>query len=199
MRAILICGCVLFICTTHLFAQVNSNDSTDIANTNDSIRKAQAARKKLYSAPRKATLMSAILPGLGQAYNKQFWKIPIIYGGIGGFTYMFITNNNQYKFFRKNVIAAYDNDPNTINTSGYSDDNAQIEKLRYKKLRDFAAIGIGFIYLLNIIDANVSAHLKTFDVSDDLSLRITPWQNSYHIYQQNYGMATGLSIQLNFK
>lgn len=197
MRALLICFGILFVCTTNVFAQTSANDS--ISNTNDRINKAKADQKKLYSAPRKASIMSAILPGLGQAYNKQFWKIPIIYAGIGGFTYMFITNNNQYKFFRKNVIAAYDNDPNTMNTSGYSDDNAQIEKLRYKKLRDFATIGMGFIYLLNIIDANVSAHLKTFDVSDDLSIHIAPWQSNFQSYQQHYGIATGLSIQLNFK
>lgn len=197
MRLIFIL-CLVLLRYTFLFSQVNTNDSNAVNTVNDSLKKAENTKKKMYSRPRRAMLMSAVLPGLGQGYNKQFWKIPIVYAGIGGFAYMFITNNNEYKFYRKNVIAEYDNDPATLNTSGYSGENAQLEKLRFKKYRDFAAIGMGFIYLLNIIDANVSAHLKTFDVSDDLSIHITPWQNNYNTYQQ-HGMAAGLSIQLNFK
>lgn len=142
--------------------------------------------------------MSAILPGLGQAYNKKYWKLPIIYAGLGGFTYMFITNNEQYKFYRKNLIALNDDDPNTDNTTRYSSDQLQVQKVAYRKNRDFAAIGIAVIYILNIIDANVDAHLKTFDVSDDLSIHVRPWQTIYST-GLGYKGAAGFSVKLNFK
>lgn len=142
--------------------------------------------------------MSTILPGLGQAYNKKYWKLPIIYAGLGGFGYMFVTNNEQYKFYRKNLIAANDDDPDTDNTTIYSSDQLQVQKVAYRKNRDFAAIGIAVIYILNIIDANVDAHLKTFDVSDDLSLNVAPWHSIYGS-AGGYKTVTGLSLKLTFK
>lgn len=164
----------------------------------DSTRIAQETQKKNYSGPRRASIMSMLLPGLGQAYNKKYWKIPIIYAGIGGFGYMFAFNNKEYNYYRKNLIAVNDEDPNTNNTTNYTSDQLQILKNGYKKSRDLALIGISIIYFLNIIDANVDAHLRTFDVSDDLSLRIDPWQ-SYYCTQNTFKLATGLSIKLNFK
>jgi len=142
--------------------------------------------------------MSAILPGLGQAYNRKIWKIPIIYAGLGGLGYLFATSNKDYNFFRKNLIADNDDNPNTVNTTRYSSDQLQILKVGARKKRDTAAIGLLIVYILNIVDANVDAHLKTFDVSDDLSIQVEPWQT---IYNAGYGLgtATGLSIKLNFK
>ncbi len=142
--------------------------------------------------------MSALLPGLGQAYNKKYLKIPLIYAGLGGFGYMFVTNNQQYNFYRKNLIAENDEDPNTINTTRYSSDQLQVQKVSYRKNRDLAAIGIAVFYVLNIIDANVDAHLKTFDVSDDLSMNIRPWHSVYS-NGTGFSTATGISIKLNFK
>jgi len=166
--------------------------------TQDTTALTKNQRKKVYSAPRRATLLSAVLPGLGQVYNKKYWKIPIIYAGLGSLGYMFAVNNKEYNYYRKNLIAENDNDPTTLNATRYRSEDLKILKVQYRKFRDFAAIGIGLIYLFNIIDANVDAHLKTFDVSDDLSVRIDPWQN---IYQSKYGFrtATGLSLKLNFR
>lgn len=149
--------------------------------------------------PRRVTLMSAVLPGLGQVYNKHYWKVPVIYAGIGGFAHMFIVNNREFKYYRSNLRAIYDDDSSTNNTSGYSAENVQLQKVTYRKRRDLAAIGIGVFYLLNVIDANVSAHLKTFDVSDDLSLHIAPHNELYPKTGGGFGMSTGLSLKLNFK
>jgi hypothetical protein len=172
------------------------NDSLSLAR--DSVKKAKADHKKNYSGPRKASIMSAIFPGLGQAYNKKYWKMPIIYAGLAGFGYLFVANNQQYNFYRKNLIAENDNNPNTINTTRYSSDQLEVEKIDYRKKRDLDAIGIAVIYILNIIDANVDAHLKTFDVSDNLSIHIEPWQNIYGI-GNGLRTANGLSIKINFK
>jgi hypothetical protein len=98
------------------------------------------------------------------------------------------------------VINYYDNDPITIPAiSNYSGEQLQSLKLSYKKSRDLAAIGLVIVYLFNIIDANVDGHLKSFDVSDDLSLKIDPWQNIYQDSYNNYNTSLGLSIKLNFK
>lgn len=156
-------------------------------------------KKAIYSTARKASIMSAILPGLGQAYNKKYWKIPIIYAGLGGFGYMFLTNNKQFNLYRANVVAYNDDDSLTLPAMPeFSSDQSQVLKLYYRKNRDFAVIGFSLIYLINIIDANVDAHLKTFDVSDDLSIHLEPWQSTYKT-NSGYRTATGLSIKLNFK
>jgi hypothetical protein len=192
-------GILLFAFLTGFgHAQISSKDTVIIAK-NDSIKNAKELRKKTYSMPRRVTLMSAILPGLGQVYNKHYWKVPVIYAGIGGFSYMFIVNNREFKYYRENLRAIYDENPNTENITGYSPENVQLQKVAYRKRRDMAGIGIGIFYLINIIDANVSAHLKTFDVSDDLSLHLDPSYNMYRTASGGYASCTGLSLTLKFK
>jgi hypothetical protein len=151
-------------------------------------------KKAVYSQARKASLLSTVLPGAGQIYNKKYWKTPLIYAAFGGLGYFFVSNNNQYNYFRKNLIAEYDENPDTHNNSGFSGSQLQTQKLYYRRFRDFAAIGIGAVYIFNIIDANVDAHLKSFDVSDDLSLKVSPW-NTY----RNGKMASGISLKINFR
>lgn len=178
------------------FPTLAQNDS--LANIKDSLALAKAEKKRNYSGPRRASIMSACLPGLGQAFNKKVWKIPIIYAGLGGFGYMFVVNNKQYNYYRNNLIREADGDPATLNTTRYDQSQLQIQKITYRKRRDVAAVGIVIIYILNIVDANVDAHLKTFDVSDDLSFRIEPWQSSYYI-GNGVRTAAGLSLKLNLK
>lgn len=186
---------VLFCIHPEVFSQ-DGKDSVSLRK--DSIANARLEKKKIYSGPRKASIMSAILPGLGQAYNRKIWKIPIIYAGLGGFGYLFVTNNQQYNYYRQNLIAANDDDPNTVNQTQWDSQALQTQKISYRKSRDVAAMGFAIMYILNIIDANVDAHLKTFDVSDDLSIRLSPWQNSY-LLGNRYHHALGLSITLNIK
>lgn len=167
---------------------VSATDSTTLAKKN---------KKKIYSIARRASIMSAILPGLGQAYNKKYWKLPIIYAGLGGFGYLFATNNKEYKYYRKNLKAWYDSDSSTVNVTRYTGAQLQVLKADFKKSRNFGLIGMAAIYLVNIIDANVDGHLRTFDVSDDLSLSVDPWQSIYR--RDGFKSAMGLSIKLNFK
>lgn len=117
-------------------------------------------------SPTKAMLMSAVLPGLGQFYNKSYWKIPIIYGLAGYFVYEIKQNDKSYRYYR-----------------GLFSESLKISggDYRYKRLRDFYrdqrdlfGIYLFVLYLANIVDAYVDAHLYNFDVSDDLSIQILP-------------------------
>ncbi len=122
---------------------------------------------------------SMLIPGWGQVVNKQVWKVPVIYGLFAGLTYYSIVTDQSYRDYR----AAYYNSQNPDGderfgpTPGYIDPNQNPESIRYSRNmfrnhRDLTFIGIGLVYGLNIIDAYVFAHLRDFDVSDDLSARI---------------------------
>jgi hypothetical protein len=166
--------------------------------TQDSIKRDKANRSHIYKGPKKATIMSAILPGLGQVYNKKYWKVPIVYAGMGSFIYLFAVNNEQFNFYRNNLLSQV-KDPSLTFVGGLTLENNQKEKFRYKKYRDFSAIGIAAFYLLNIIDANVDGHLKTFDVSDDLSLRLSPFMERPVFIGSENKICAGFSLKLNFK
>ena len=149
---------------------------------------------------RKASLMSMVLPGLGQAYNKKYWKIPIIYAALGGIGYFAMVKNQQYQDFHNELLYRYshnDTMKNDPSFAKFTSDQINTQKIQAKKYRDFCIIGMGLVYLINIIDANVGAHLKTFDVSDNLSLSIKP--KAFYCSKSPYGLAGGVSIALNFK
>lgn len=196
MRFPLIAVFLFFICLPAIRAQ-----KSDSLKVHDSIARQQALHKKLYSVPRRATIMSAILPGLGQIYNGKgsYFKVPIIYAGLGGLGYLFYTSNKDYQFFKTNVKAAYDGDASTTYDNRYTPEQLKVEKDRFKKTRDLSAFGFVGVYVLNIIDANVFGHLKTFDVSDDLSMNVSPWQNIYVSGSGRAFLTTGISLKLNIK
>lgn len=184
---------LFFIISNHSFAQ--QNDSLRIVQMKDSIHHKKAVKKAIYSTARKATIMSTCLPGLGQIYNKKYWKAPIIYAALGGLAYWGISNQVKYKYYSNNLRAEYDNDPNTVNETLYNGSQLITQKKYYEKYRNIAILAGTLVYAINIIDANVDAHLKTFDISDDLSLKIKPYYNVN--YDNN--IQTGLTINLKFK
>ncbi len=143
-------------------------------------------------SPKKATLFSACLPGLGQVYNHKYWKVPIIYAGGAYLIYAFSFNNTQYKRFKNAYIALTDDDPNTIDEFNglVPKDQLLYYKDQYRRNRDLSFIGFFGLYILQIVDASVDAYFFDFDVSDDLSLHITPYYNSY---------SSGLCLNLHFK
>lgn len=122
--------------------------------------------------PNKATFMSSLIPGLGQYYNKQYWKMPIIYGGFTGLIYYASYNNYAYKKYKREYKWATDDDPNTI--SKYPKDNSLKLKNSWRRYRDLCFIGIGALYLLQAIDANVDAHFFNFTIDKDLSIKADP-------------------------
>ncbi|MGC8866420.1 MAG: DUF5683 domain-containing protein [Bacteroidales bacterium] len=128
-------------------------------------------------SPRKATLLSMALPGLGQAYNGKYWKIPIIYAGLGTTGYMALSNRSEYRKFK----AAYQykvfnlpGDPPNEYANLYTADQLRVQRDFYRRNMEFNYILAGLVYILNMVDAAVDAHLSAFDISDDLSLQLAP-------------------------
>jgi hypothetical protein len=131
---------------------------------------------KIHS-PRRAAFYAAVLPGLGQAYNRQYWKIPIVYAAIGVSAGYFIWNMDQYTEFRNIYRARIANANNPDYTDAYKMyNNANIKYRRdtYRQYVDYSVLVFIAAYALNIVDATVFGHLKSFDVSEDLSFKITP-------------------------
>ncbi len=145
----------------------------------------------------KASLMSAILPGLGQIYNRKYWKPPIIYAAIGAFAYFSIGFNSDYQNYHHELLYRFANNQQINTFPKYTIDNLVVLKNQSKKYRDMCFIGMGIFYVLNIIDANVDAHLRPFDVSDNLSLSIKP--KAFYCAQSPMGVAGGISVALHFK
>jgi hypothetical protein len=125
--------------------------------------------------PKKIGLYSAILPGFGQFKNKQYWKIPIIYIGVGVAAYSLYSNKKEYDNFRTEYAARYNGKKNVIDGLGvYTTDQLQEGMNYYQSNLDLTYVLAGVGYALQIIDAVVFAHLKGFDVSEDISLRWKP-------------------------
>lgn len=133
-------------------------------------------KEKKKHSPFKATIMSAALPGLGQVYNGKWWKVPIIYGGFGGLIYSSVFNDIKMREYKDAYLIRIDDDPNTTDQfeGRYSDANLRELVDFYQRNRDLSLIFTGVLYALNIIDASVDAHLKDFDVSDDLTMKVRP-------------------------
>lgn len=159
--------CILWL--PHAVAQKAKDKG--VAQAQDSTK----AEPKKHS-PFKATIMSTALPGLGQVYNGRWWKVPIIYGAFGGLIYSAVANDLNCRTYLNAYLTRIDDDPNTTDqfVGRYSDANLRELVDRYQRNRDISLIFTGVVYALNIIDAAVDAHLKDFDVSDDLSLRVQP-------------------------
>jgi hypothetical protein len=152
-------------------------------------------------APSKAAFLSAVMPGLGQIYNKSYLRVPVVFAAIGASAYVFKLNDNLYKRYRgafKSRRAGFMNDEfYDVNESGIipgspdlSDKALQDGQERYQRDRDlYLVVTIG-LYALNIIDANVQAHLKQFNVNDQLSIQYKPFLEREKFYgKPYYGMA----------
>jgi hypothetical protein len=130
----------------------------------------------------KASIMSAIIPGLGQVYNKQYWKLPLIYGGTASLAYSIQSNHNSYIVYKNAYNAEIDNDPNTINQFSQYDQSAlALFRDAYRRNLDLSVIGLTLVYILNIIDANVSAHLYYFRVNKNLDISWSPSLHPNHL------------------
>lgn len=168
---------------------------------NDSLFKKKARINPL--APSRAAFYSAVFPGMGQIYNKRYWKVPIVYGALGAGVYFYDRNNDLYNRYReafKRRRAGFTDDefydrrfpddgilPATPDVSDAALEDAQE---RFQRDRDLSLVVTILLYALNIVDANVDAHLKQFNVDDDLSFNMEPYIEMNPITNNpNYGMA----------
>jgi len=179
----------------------------------DSVITPDKSKAERVLSPHKASFYSAILPGLGQAYNRKYWKIPILYAGIGAMGYAISFNAKYYRGYKAAYRDFIIQDPNNKSYLEYlpptwteedleSTQNATWfesalgnKKDYYRRYRDLSFIGMALIYMLNLVDASVDAHLSSFDISDDLSIKIDPVIiDSY----QSKNAGAGLKLSFNF-
>ena len=154
-------------------------------------------------SPKRATFLSAVLPGTGQIYNnhyrpndkksKLWWKLPIVYGGIGASVYSTIINQKEYKAFLNERTARLDPNYEFQYYPEYTSDQLFPVQEEYRKYRDYSIIAGLLVYTLNIIDANVEGHLMHFDAGDNLSINFNP-----NISFANSTTNFGGKIALNF-
>lgn len=147
-------------------------------------------------SPKKASIYSAVLPGAGQFYNRKYWKIPIIYLGIGASFSIAEWNKKEYAHYLLAYEYRTDGDDSTIDpyVDRYTESNLNTIKNYHRKNRDLAYIIAAGIYLLNIVDASVDAHLFDFNINDDLSLNLQP---SFSVFQGNNIPSLSLTLNLN--
>jgi hypothetical protein len=172
---------------------------------------------KVERSPKKASIYAALFPGLGQIYNRKYWKLPIVYGGYAGLIYVLGWNNSNYKDFFQGyrIIAKYSDAASMkpeerlfldklIKNPSISLDNASTFKYistqlksgkdYYRRNRDLTIIGIAALHVLSIIDASVDANLFDFDISDDLSMRIEPMP----VFLGDQNLVMGFNVAIKF-
>lgn len=150
-------------------------------------------------SPTKALWMSAVLPGLGQVYNRQAWKIPIIYAGAAAVTYFAVTNYQGRERFKKEYINRQNGNTDDLleRYQNYPDANIYSLYQSYNRNFQLSLIIGGVVYALNIIDAYVYAHLFDFEITDDVSMSIRP--NVEYFSMPGFSTpATGLTLQVRF-
>lgn len=187
---ILILLLVNFLLSQHIGAQTDSsarkvvpnNSMSPIADTGSLIKKDTVVKHD----PRKATRRSALIPGWGQAYNREYWKIPLVYGAIAIPTVMFVYNNNWYKKTKYAYEAKYTFET-TGDTTGLAAIDPDLKNLSttslqsyrnsFRRDRDYSILFFLLAWGLNVVDATVFGHLKDFDVSNNLSMNLKPQFN----------------------
>lgn len=152
------------------------------------------------AAPSRVALMSAVVPGLGQIYNKKYWKLPIVYGGGGALIYWFSYSRTKFLAYRD----AYNQYPGPytgnalksgVDISQFDQQTMRFYRDDYRRQTELSILLMITLYSLNIVDAYVDAHLKGFDADNNLSFSVKPF-----LYQNNYSQfATGLTLNLHLR
>ena len=222
-RIILLFGFAFLLGLLDLKAQVNVLDSVSQTDTASFMTLKMAEVKTIHKeteetaetkvpkaqkphSPKKATIMSACLPGLGQIYNRKWWKVPIIYAGIGGLGYKSLSNHREYISCLN--AYKYKSDPEGYTgpltqhekdlAERYGKEQLQAYKESYRHDFELYTIILAAWYGLNIIDACVDGHLYTYDISDDLSLSIDPMFSTERITSGAPLAQAGLIFKLSF-
>lgn len=192
---------------------LENGDSLHITYQVDTVRavETEVSTSTFQPDPEKSVWLAAVVPGLGQIYNRQYWKVPIIYGGAMGLAYGITWNDRRYVDYRKGYVDLLDTDPNTnyfiyLLPEGVTLDSSnksyytRIFKTKldtYRRNRDLCIIASAVLYLLSIVDAYVDAQMFDYDISPDLSLEVTPTVIApSSLYEQD--SSVGLSCKLKF-
>ncbi len=207
---------ILSIALQNVFGQTaivvdsTKTPAPDTVKTSSAIGKTDYISKRFN--PRKALLFSAILPGAGQVYNKKYWKVPLVYGAIILTALPINFFNNKYTIY-KNQLFAIINYPDPVKGEVVTENNLlaespkqlatsfftkqQLEDLSNtnRRQRDYFVIITGFIYLLQMVDAHVDAHLKEFKVNPNLNIAIEPRVEQNYFTGNSSGVAVVFKLQ----
>jgi len=197
-KALIFCF-LLIIASSYTFAQQKTDsvarkqDTALLTAAKDTALNTIAKKDSIIPlTPKKIGMYSALVPGLGQIYNKQYWKLPIIYVGLGAAAYFIYDNQRNYNRYRTEYAARFNGKGYAYDDMrGYSIDFLEYNIDYYQRNRDLTYILTGVGYALQIVDAVVFAHLKGFDISEDISFRVHP------IITPQGGYGFGLAM--NFK
>ena len=158
--------------------------------------------------PSRATWLAVIVPGLGQIYNRSYWKLPVIYGGVLTCTYLITWNGRMYNDYRNAYHDIIDSDPNTNSymslfptydgSQSWLPSTLRSKMNSYRRTRDMSVFAMVMLYMVSAVDAFVDAHLYDFTVSDDLSLRVEPIINSYGTDYMNRSRSFGFRCNFTF-
>lgn len=182
------------------------SDSARVTTRTDAAADSARRTERFFGArvtrPKKATLLALMLPGAGQVYNRRWWKLPLVYGGLGGVGYGLFFYQSRYKEY-VNGKNQYLNNPGTAFGDLDGDNVSQetsIENIQrgivfYRRNRDTFIAYTALIYGITVLDALVDAHLRDFDISDDLSLRVQPAL----LPTQSVAPGAGLALTLRLK
>lgn len=208
MRLLRVISYIFLFLYLHSYTQQADSAKVSSADTSKKVNTLVKQEKKM-SKPGKAALFSAIVPGMGQVYNNRWWKVPIVYALIGGSAYFAINNHREFKKFdyvytRKTDPAklegshAYDNVKDTAGVyqdfGAYSIENIKYYATYHRDWRDKLVIITVLMYAANIIDAHVDAHLKSFNVSEDVAMRVRP-----NIMPTLKGFQSSIELSFYFK
>ncbi|NQZ76950.1 MAG: hypothetical protein HRT61_12745 [Ekhidna sp.] len=176
-----------------LYAQDRPVLLTDSTLT-DEFEDAELFQEQSELDPQRAALLSAIFPGMGQVYNKQYWKVPLVWGGVLTFAHFINYNNRVYHGLRNAALLSTKGLPNPYASIVQSETALIRNRDNFRRNRDLLIIVGTAFYLLQIVDAHVSAHLDEFKVNDQLALGIEPSIQSTPLFSQ----ALGVSFVLKF-
>lgn len=144
----------------------------------------------------KSTLYSLLLPGLGQLYNGEFWKVPIYWGLMAGSLHFVVDNNTQYLRWKNAYNKATSDDPD-VEKPPQSAENCKYYRDAYRRMRDYSILAVAVSYLLQVIDANVFAYMQDFEVNDEISMKVSPSvipMGDYALTPPAVGMSIGLKF-----
>lgn len=197
---------LLLLCSLVAHAQTVTTgpDSSKVAtrSVSDSLRRTEKIFGKRVTRPQKATLLALVLPGSGQIYNRQYWKLPLVYGGLGATGYGLYHYQSRYKEYSNGKKDFIDNRTPIAELKGElvsqetSIENIQRGIVFYRRYRDTFIAYNAVVYGITILDALVAAHLRDFDISEDLSLRLDP---AVLPNTPNAGPTAGLALTLHLK
>ena len=192
---------ILFLVVILFIGNINGQDAA-ITLDADTVYNIQ----QLHS-PARAAVLSAVMPGMGQVYNKKYWKLPLLYGGCMTLVYFIDKYNTDYKFWRDVYYDAkiggyyneklYERYPNADTRFDIEEIATQSEQFKEnnRKYRDYNILGLAALYLLNIIDANVDAYFINFDVNRDLAVKVKPDVNKSLLNENIIGLKLCMYIK----